>query len=230
MGLPQHWLQDDVRAGMERLATKARERGVDLAIHTHVNHAALGHAAGRRGRPRDARGRRPRRAQPGRADARRQRRPPRDLLDLCFALLDGAGILPYYFYMCDMIPFAEHWRVVGAARPSSCSTAIMGYLPGLRHAAHRLRRAVRRQALGAPARGLRPRARHLVLDQELPHLHRAGRRRGADRRYEYYDPIDTLPAEGQEWWREHGAQVDHDAVAEQAAASRATAAAQAAGA
>ena len=33
------------------------------------------------------------------------------LLDLCFALLDGAGILPYYFYMCDMIPGSEHWRI-----------------------------------------------------------------------------------------------------------------------
>jgi anti-sigma factor RsiW len=30
------------------------------------------------------------------------------MLDLCFALLDGASILPYYFYMPDMIPFAEH--------------------------------------------------------------------------------------------------------------------------
>src|SRR5437763_12669595 len=39
MGLPQHWLADDVRAGMERLARTARARGVDLAIHTHVNHA-----------------------------------------------------------------------------------------------------------------------------------------------------------------------------------------------
>ena len=39
MGLPQHWLQDDVRAGMERVARSARERGVALAIHTHVNHA-----------------------------------------------------------------------------------------------------------------------------------------------------------------------------------------------
>ena len=26
------------------------------------------------------------------------------MLDLCFALLDGAAIMPYYFYMCDMIP------------------------------------------------------------------------------------------------------------------------------
>src|SRR5690606_15562457 len=39
MGLPQHWLQDDVRAGMERLAAKARRRGVQIAIHTHVNAA-----------------------------------------------------------------------------------------------------------------------------------------------------------------------------------------------
>src|SRR5690348_14464261 len=39
MGLPQHWLQDDVRAGVERVATIARDRGVGLAIHTHVNHA-----------------------------------------------------------------------------------------------------------------------------------------------------------------------------------------------
>ena len=45
------------------------------------------------------------------------------------------------------------------------------------------------------------------------------------RTYEYYDPIYTLPAEGQAWWREHGG--DHLAAAEErAAASRATAAAQ----
>jgi len=39
MALPQHFLQDDVLRGLERLAKKARERGVDLAVHTHVNHA-----------------------------------------------------------------------------------------------------------------------------------------------------------------------------------------------
>jgi L-lysine 2,3-aminomutase len=39
MGLPQHWLTGDVRAGMERLAAKARERGASIAIHTHVNAA-----------------------------------------------------------------------------------------------------------------------------------------------------------------------------------------------
>ena len=26
-----------------------------------------------------------------------------------------------------------------------------------------------------------------------------------DRTYEYYDPIHTLPAAGQDWWRQHGA-------------------------
>src|SRR5690349_9328004 len=40
MGLPQHWLQDDVVEGVARICTKARSRGVSLAIHTHVNSAA----------------------------------------------------------------------------------------------------------------------------------------------------------------------------------------------
>jgi len=39
MGLPQHWLADDVVEGVGRVATTARERGVSLAIHTHVNSA-----------------------------------------------------------------------------------------------------------------------------------------------------------------------------------------------
>src|SRR5262245_12249553 len=36
MGLPQYWLTDEVRAGMERLASAARQRDVSIAIHTHV--------------------------------------------------------------------------------------------------------------------------------------------------------------------------------------------------
>src|SRR5204863_15789 len=39
MGLPQHFLQPDVLAGMERIGANARERGVSVAVHTHVNHA-----------------------------------------------------------------------------------------------------------------------------------------------------------------------------------------------
>src|SRR3954470_11453095 len=39
MGLPQHWLAEDVVEGMGRVARLARTRGVNLAIHTHVNSA-----------------------------------------------------------------------------------------------------------------------------------------------------------------------------------------------
>ena len=54
---------------------------------------------------------------------------PHALLDLCFRLLDGARIMPYYFYMCDMIPFSEHWRV-SVADAQHLQHHIMGYLPG----------------------------------------------------------------------------------------------------
>ena len=54
---------------------------------------------------------------------------PHALLDLCFALLDGAQIMPYYFYMCDMIPFSEHWRV-SVADAQQLQHHMMGYLPG----------------------------------------------------------------------------------------------------
>src|SRR5690606_7723082 len=109
MGLPQHWLAEDTVAGVARVAAKARSRGVGLAIHTHVN---------------SAQSVTPLVAQASRAmldagirDVRNQgvlmrgvNATSTDLLDLCFALADGASITPYYFYMCDMIPFAEHWR------------------------------------------------------------------------------------------------------------------------
>jgi lysine 2,3-aminomutase len=39
-GLPQHFLQDEVLKALDRIAKKAWERGVDIAVHTHVNHAS----------------------------------------------------------------------------------------------------------------------------------------------------------------------------------------------
>ena len=54
---------------------------------------------------------------------------PGQLLDLCFSLLDGAAIMPYYFYMCDMIPFSEHCRV-SVRTAQQLQHAVMGYLPG----------------------------------------------------------------------------------------------------
>ena len=96
-----------------------------------------------------------------------------ELVELCFMLLDHAKIMPYYFYMCDMIPNAEHWRV-GVFEAQQLQHDIMGYLPGF---------ATPRLVCDVPFVGkrwvhqvdrLRPRARDLLLDQELPHPARGG--------------------------------------------------------
>ena len=54
---------------------------------------------------------------------------PGDLVELCFMLLDHAKIMPYYFYMCDMIPNAEHWRT-SVAEAQDLQYELMGYMPG----------------------------------------------------------------------------------------------------
>jgi lysine 2,3-aminomutase len=201
MGLPQHWLSDEVRAGMERLSTTARQRGVMLAIHTHVNAAQqvtplVADAA---------------RAmfEAGVRDVRNQgvllrgvNATAPQLLDLCFALLDGAGIMPYYFYMCDMIPNAEHWRVA-VHQAQRLQHAIMGYLPGF---------ATPRIVCDVPYVGKRWVHQVEEYDRERGISYWTKNYRTAlegdnqaalTRVYEYYDPIDTLPEEGQAWWREH---------------------------
>src|SRR3989440_8870735 len=127
-GLPQHWLQPKVVEGLERVAVTAQRRGVNLAIHTHVNHAQsvtplVAEAAQTA-------------LNVGVRDVRNQgvlmrgvNATPAALLDLCFALQGEANILPYYFYMCDMIPNAEHWRVAGW-EAQEMQHAVMGYPPG----------------------------------------------------------------------------------------------------
>ena len=108
--LPQHWLAPDVVEGLERVARTAARRGVNLAIHTHVNHVqSVTPLVARAAKTA---------LEVGVRDVRNQgvlmrgvNASTSDLLDLCFALQGEAGILPYYFYMCDMIPNAEHWRV-----------------------------------------------------------------------------------------------------------------------
>jgi lysine 2,3-aminomutase len=213
MGLPQHWLQDEVRAGMERLATKARERGTSIAIHTHVNHANSM-------TPMVAKATRAM-LDTGIRDVRNQgvlmggvNDDAHTLLDLCFALLDGAEIMPYYFYMCDMIPFSEHWRVsVGQAQ--NLQHAIMGYLPGF---------ATPRIVCDVPFVGKR--WVHQLESYDRDHgisywtknyrtSIEAEDAEALTRTYEYYDPIHTLPEAGQEWWRQHAG--DHLAAAEEAA-------------
>jgi lysine 2,3-aminomutase len=199
MGLPQHWLQDDVRAGMERLAHTARARGVSLAVHTHVNAAQQLTplvAEATRGLL-DA----------GVRDVRNQgvllrgvNTTPKALLDLCFALQDEAGILPYYFYMCDMIPASEHWRIA-VWEAQELQHAIMGYLPGF---------ATPRIVCDVPYVGKR--WVHQVAEYDREHgvsywtkNYRTGIEaadpEALSRRYPYYDPIHTLPESGQTWWQ-----------------------------
>jgi lysine 2,3-aminomutase len=205
MGLPQHWLQDDVRAGMERLATRARSRGVAIAIHTHVNHAnSLTPLVAKATRAM---------LDTGIRDVRNQgvllngiNATAKDLLDLSFALTDGAQIMPYYFYMCDMIPFSEHWRVP-VWKAQELQHAIMGYLPGF---------ATPRIVCDVPFVGKR--WVHQLADYDREHgisywtkNYRTSIERddaeALTRTYEYYDPIHTLPETGQQWWREHGGDV-----------------------
>ena len=224
--LPQHWLQDDVRAGMERVATTARKRGVGLAIHTHVNSANTV-------TPLVAEATRAM-LEAGVRDVRNQGVLMRgvnatvtDLLDLCFGLLDGAGIMPYYFYMCDMIPYSEHWRV-SVADAQRLQHAIMGYLPGF---------ATPRIVCDVPYVGKRWIHQLADYDRERGISYWTKNYRTSiestdpealSRTYEYYDPIHTLPEAGQQWWAEHG-RLDESALkaAEVAEASRRTAALQA---
>jgi lysine 2,3-aminomutase len=197
-GLPQHWLRPDVVEGLERVARTAGRRGVNLAIHTHVNHVQsvtplVAEAA------RTA-------LDVGVRDVRNQgvllrgvNTTPADLLDLCFALQGEANIVPYYFYMCDMIPNAEHWRVA-VWEAQELQHAIMGYLPGY---------ATPRIVCDVPYVGKR--WVHQVVDYDRERgisywtkNYRTGIERddpeALTRRYPYYDPIATLPESGRRWW------------------------------
>ena len=197
--------------GLERVAHTAQRRGVNLAIHTHVNHAqSVTPLVAEAARTALAVGVR---------DVRNQgvllrgvNTTPADLLDLCFALQDEANIVPYYFYMCDMIPNAEHWRVA-VWEAQHLQHAIMGYLPG--YATPRIvcdvpyvgKRWVHQLADYDRERGISYWTKNYLTGIELDDPDNVDSADGTDsaldRRYPYYDPISTLPATGQRWWAHH---------------------------
>jgi len=124
-----------------------------------------------------------------------------DLLELCFMLQDHAHIVPYYFYMCDMIPSSEHWRT-SVAEAQALQHDVMGYLPGF---------ATPRIVCDVPFVGKRWVHQVAEYDREKgisywTKNYRTGiemnDREALARRYEYYDPIYLLPESGQRWWRE----------------------------
>ena len=201
MAIPQHFLQGTVLRSMERLAKKARKHDVDLALHTHVNHAQqvtplVAEAAQML-------------LDFGFRDVRNQgvllrgvNADSHALLDLCFTLLDRAHIMPYYFYMCDMIPNSEHWRI-SVHEAQELQHDIMGYMPG--YATPRLlcdvpyvgKRWVHQVAKYDRERGISYWTKNYrtTIEAEDP--------TALSKFYEYYDPIYTLPEFGQHWWREH---------------------------
>jgi lysine 2,3-aminomutase len=200
-GLPQHWLQPTVLEGLERVARTAARRSVNLAVHTHVNHvqsvtplvAETARAV----------------LDTGVRDIRNQgvlmrgvNTTPKALLDLCMVLQGEANILPYYFYMCDMIPNAEHWRVA-VWEAQELQHAVMGYLPGY---------ATPRIVCDVPYVGKRWVHQLVEYDRELgvsqwTKNYRTGIELddldALTRRYPFYDPITTLPESGRRRWREN---------------------------
>lgn len=197
--LPQHWLQPEVVAGVGRIARLAASRRVNLALHTHINHVqSVTPLVGEATRALlDA----------GLRDVRNQGVLMRgvnatadDLLDLCFALQGEANILPYYFYMCDMIPNAEHWRIA-LWEAQELQLAIMGYLPGF--ATPRIvcdvpyvgKRWVHQVARYDRTRGISYWSKNYRTGLDASDVD------AFNGVYPFYDPIDGLPTAGQAWWR-----------------------------
>jgi lysine 2,3-aminomutase len=203
--LPQHWLAPDVVEGMERVARTAARREVNLAIHTHVNHVqsvtplvALAAKTALEVGVRDVRNQG--------VLMRGVNASTAELLDLCFALQGEANILPYYFYMCDMIPNAEHWRVA-VWQAQALQHDIMGYLPGYatprivcdvpfvgKRWVHMVTEYDRQNGISYWTKNYRTSIETSIEDTD-------GEEELYSKRYAYYDPIDTLPETGQRWWR-----------------------------
>lgn len=200
MGIPQHFLQDDVLQSLERIVKKAAERNVDIAVHTHVNHAnSVTPLVAEATRKILDMGYRDVRNQG--VMLRRVNSTSEALLDLCFTLLDHGKIMPYYFYMCDMIPNSEHWRL-SLHEAQQLQHEIMGYLPGF---------ATPRIVCDVPFVGKRWVSQAKKYNRDLGISYWTKNYRtvvekddpdALSRMYEYYDPVDTLPESGQQYWRD----------------------------
>lgn len=198
VALPQHFLQADVLSGLERLAREARRRGVNLALHTHANHVnqitpLVGKASSNL-------------LDVGFRDVRNQgvlldkvNATSTDVLELCLGLLDRTSIMPYYFFLCDIIPHSEHWRI-SLDRAQTIQSKLMGLLPGY---------ATPRIVCDVPYLGKRwvhqateyDRIRGVSYWSPISQPCSEDAEGGEAERHVYYDPIRTLPAEGRAWWQ-----------------------------
>jgi lysine 2,3-aminomutase len=200
MGLPQHFLQDGVLSGYEAIAKRARERDIDIAVHTHVNAAQqVTPLFGRAVRALLDMGYRAVRNQG--VLLRGVNTTPEQILDLCFMLLDHAKVVPYYFYLCDMIPNAEHWRLA-IWEAQALQVSILGYLPGF---------TTPRFICDVPFVGKRwvhmaksyDRVKGISYWQKNYRTSiETGDPDALSREYPAYDPVPSLPDEGKEHWRQ----------------------------
>jgi lysine 2,3-aminomutase len=203
IGLPQYFLDPDVLHAFERIAANAEQQDVALAVHVHANHAqSITSTVAAAARALQEVGIHHIRNQG--VLLRGVNDSFEDLADLCFALLDGARITPYYFYMCDMVPNSEHWRT-SLLRAQQLQEALMGYLPGF---------ATPRIVCDVPGAGKRLVHQALTYDRttgisawskNYVTAIDAGGPDALPEQYYYFDPIPSLPEEGQAYWREFDA-------------------------
>jgi lysine 2,3-aminomutase len=200
VSLPQYFLEASISEAFGRLGALARRRQVDIALHTQVNHARqltplVSEATTRL-------------LDLGFRDVRNQgvllrgvNATSRELFELSERLLYEARITPYYLYVCDMIPNAEHWRT-SVAEAQALQRALMGRLPGF---------AIPRVVCDVPLLGKRLIDQHASYDRERgislwrrePNADELDGEGNSDPDPDcsYFDPIDTLPPSGQDWWR-----------------------------
>jgi lysine 2,3-aminomutase len=198
IALPQHFLDQRVLETMERIASKARSAGVDIAIHTHANHvesitplvceavANLYEAGFRHIRNQGVL-------------LNNVNATFTAILDLCFALIDEARITPYYFYVCDPIPASEHWRIP-LWRAQAIDKQLTGYLPGF--ATPRIvcdipyvgKRTVHQADEYDPIRGISYWRKNYwtTVESMIGNPMR--------NRFSYFDPVASLPNEGRRFW------------------------------
>src|SRR6185369_8549461 len=117
-------------------------------------------------------------------------------------------------YVCDIIPNCEHWRVA-VWEAQQLQHDIMGYLPGF---------ATPRVTVDVPFVGKRWVHQIKEYDRVKGVSYwtknyrtsiEAADAQALSRKYEYYDPVYTLPEEGQAWWKSQQASAGAPAASHQ---------------
>ncbi len=200
VALPQWVMQPRLLLMLEKLTGEAASRGIRISLQTQVNHpqaitsATVNAVAALK--------------QAGLAEVRNQavllagvNDQPDTMLRLHRKLWLEADILPYYVFLCELLPGVEHWRVP-LARAVDIQEELQGMLPGF------LTPRFRVDLVGLGKRSLDSRKGHdpilglhwwRGLPPMLPHgtTHHDATAITAV----YPDPLHTLSEEGRQRWQ-----------------------------